>query len=640
MTDRILVAYDFTAKRLESAVFGSGHRNISEVPVYCMSTLDTDGLVNGRDMVADGVKQDLLTVTLATDLDTMRNKVNLITVTAPADLDAIQARVNALDASVVLMGLHDASGFLFPASTIAGESWIISVGGMIDGVTFDVDDRVVALVDGASNSSYADWHKLDYTDQVLSVGGETGAVTITESMISDLQSYLLATDIDTLSKLNAIVGESLLTESVLDTYTHDSVKFNAVSDPAYAAGLIWYSSAGGGGWRGYVGEADITANFMEEQWVTVRNDTGVTIADGTPVHIVGWASGIAQVEPTIADGFRVVGLATHSIEDGTIGKVTRAGRLTGPDYSMFGVGDTIFVSPLVAGDVTNIPPLWPMTAIELGVIADNSATGSVNIDIEHHGNKNLIIKSYNFSSRDVGTGANYLGGFYDWEATDMNLTQASPSQVVGDANVGHGAHVGIVFGAASTDGTVITLTATGTSFDTSTGVSTPADSEVLYTGAVGGLTLNDYVETTKHWVGTVTLTLTSDGVNFTLDANYGLSKYEDVSNVDTTIRAFDIAGLCNTTDNSYDVELIHHENTSWVYAASGFLPGGTIVASYATDYGVNSKILGGVEFAWKRIDLLEPILAVGGEEGVLIRVTTTTNNAVSYMTCHLTAASS
>lgn len=110
---------------------------------------------------------------------TSSTKVNNITVTQPVDLDAIETRINQLDASVVLKGVWDASVGTFPISTIAGESWIASVGGTVGGVVFNTNDRVVALVVTASTTVYAgNWHKLDYTDEVLSVAGRTGAVTL------------------------------------------------------------------------------------------------------------------------------------------------------------------------------------------------------------------------------------------------------------------------------------------------------------------------------------------------------------------------------------------------------------------------------------------------------------------------------
>ena len=121
-------------------------------------------------------------------LDTAEAKLTHITVTQAVDLDAIETRVNALDAAVVLKGTWAANAGTFPGSGTAqaGDSWIVSVAGTVNSVAFAVGDRIIAILDNASTSTFAsNWFKADYTDQVLSVNGETGAVTLTTDDISD-----------------------------------------------------------------------------------------------------------------------------------------------------------------------------------------------------------------------------------------------------------------------------------------------------------------------------------------------------------------------------------------------------------------------------------------------------------------------
>jgi len=109
-----------------------------------------------------------------------RTKVGNITITQAVDLDQLESDVAALDAAVVLQGTWDASAGTFPGSGAAqaGASWIVSVGGTVDSEVFVANDRIVAITDNASTATYAaNWHKLDYTDQVLSVATLTGAIT-------------------------------------------------------------------------------------------------------------------------------------------------------------------------------------------------------------------------------------------------------------------------------------------------------------------------------------------------------------------------------------------------------------------------------------------------------------------------------
>lgn len=144
--------------------------------------LTVDGSGSGVDAdLLDGQQATAFaTAAQGTAADAAKAKTDHLTVTQAVDLDAIETRVNALDAAVVLKGTWDASAGTFPGSGTAqaGESWIVSVGGTVGGQVFVANDRIVAIADNASTGTYAaNWHKLDYTDAVLSVAGLTGAIS-------------------------------------------------------------------------------------------------------------------------------------------------------------------------------------------------------------------------------------------------------------------------------------------------------------------------------------------------------------------------------------------------------------------------------------------------------------------------------
>ena len=108
-------------------------------------------------------------------------------------LQAILDEFGAIGAVVVLKGTWDASTGVFPGGgqAKAGWSFIVSNSGVVDGVDFEAGDRIIAITDSASQTTYAgNWHKADYTDQVLSVAGKTGAVTLDTSDISGLAGAL------------------------------------------------------------------------------------------------------------------------------------------------------------------------------------------------------------------------------------------------------------------------------------------------------------------------------------------------------------------------------------------------------------------------------------------------------------------
>jgi hypothetical protein len=412
--------------------------------------------------------------------------------------------------------------------------------------------------------------------------------------------------------------------------------FAPITAPAWAEGRLYYDSDRKG-LVIYNVESDISGNIMEEEWTPAWNDTGVQIDDGTPVYITGVNSGLPTIAPAIANGQRVLGLATHDIGDGERGYVTRSGNLAGPDYSPFSEGDTLYLSSTVAGDVTNIQPDFPAKVIELGTVIENLNPGSMNIDIEHHGGPVAVVKSYTFASRAGASGEYYQAGYYEAPAADANLTQASTTQAYGSTNASHAAHAFIVSaGDGASDGSDLVLTVTGTSI-TDAGVRTPADSEVVVADAlVSGCPVDTYLETNKKWIGAITYTLTSTGgATFAFSFNYGFCKYEDFNNTDTTFRGVEAVGLANTTDAGFNVQVYHHNDTGWVYSAAAFTPGNTPVFDQNVIHGAENDIIGGEHFAFKRTGASVAI-AGSANEGLVMKVTTTVNNSISYMDSHLT----
>ena len=162
---------------LDTAVSTAGY--IKDANLSLGTTTATEQPINidqGTDVTLVSATTSLAGLLPAAD----KTKLDNITVTQAVDLDAIETRVNELDASVILMGTWDASSGSFPGggTAQAGESWIVSVSGTVDSVSFTANDRIIAITDNASTTTYANnWFKADYTDLVQSVVGQTGAVT-------------------------------------------------------------------------------------------------------------------------------------------------------------------------------------------------------------------------------------------------------------------------------------------------------------------------------------------------------------------------------------------------------------------------------------------------------------------------------
>ena len=187
---------EISADVLDSPLLGGQN------PAYYRNRANHTG-TQSADTIVDGTVNKVFTATDET-------KLNHITVTQDINLDDLQEAVDELEAAVILKGTWDASSGTFPGGGVAqaGWSYIVSVGGTVNGVTFDVNDRIVAITDNASTTTYAgNWFKLDYTDQVLSVNGQTGAVVLDADDIDDTSTshkFVTAADITKLANTSGV----------------------------------------------------------------------------------------------------------------------------------------------------------------------------------------------------------------------------------------------------------------------------------------------------------------------------------------------------------------------------------------------------------------------------------------------------
>jgi hypothetical protein len=134
---------------------------------------------------------------------------------------------------------------------------------------------------------------------------------------------------------------------------------------------------------------NVVQQIGEEQYYTVRNETGSTIANGTPVMANGVTAGSGRitVTPAIANGsideLRFIGLTTESITSGTNGYVTSFGYVRGLDTrgtpygETWAEGDIIYVSPTTAGYLTNVEPTAPNLKIVVATVITRNQTSGV-----------------------------------------------------------------------------------------------------------------------------------------------------------------------------------------------------------------------------------------------------------------------
>jgi len=298
-------------------------------------------------------------------------------------------------------------------------------------------------------------------------------------------------------------------------------------------------------------------------------------------------------------------------------------------------------------DIPESTPMPSGTANYAKIRAKDDGTGTTELVCVFENSEQIVArdsggstflheKSYSIKPPS-GTGSFYIAGYYEAPAADANLNQGSTTQVYGSANHSYAAHAFAVVGGAGTasgGAGAVVLTVSGTSI-TDAGVRTPGDSETIIAD-ITAVALNEYYESAKKWIGQITFTLDVGATGHTayaLDFNYGWCKYDDRINTNFILQSIECVGLAGANDSGFNIELLHHKATGWVYSAAAFSPGVTIF-DMNTDHGTEQNLVSGEYFAWKRGNLATSV-AGAASEGFLVRLVVGANNAVAFMDMHI-----
>lgn len=466
--------------------------------------------------------------------------------------------------------------------------------------------------------------------------------SITKAAFLALYSLEVGTDIQAYSALLAGIDQALdVTASpAFVTLTADHIQLDtAPSSTAYSEGKVYWNPTEKT-LNIDLGVDGVTVQVGQEHHTPlILNSTGSTILNGQVCRINSSATlSLAQAD-TEANSNGTIGLATHDIENGTSGFITTYGLTRNVDTSAYAVGTTLWLDASTAGGFTDVKPTF---AIKIGTVwTQDALTGSILVSVEDMRVVSTIpfFKDFTFNTATAGT--YYVGGFWNFAATDANLTQAATTQTIGFANFTYGAHASLVAGGAGTasGGTgAVSIVVSGTSIG-SDGIRTPADSEVIVSD-ITEMTTNAYYETVKKWLGQVTYTLTVGATGHTAyaaDFNYGLSKYDDLGDRAFNITDFEIVGLGGAAESGANFTLYKHNDQGWTYAATGFDPTSTLICDMATDQSTDVQWTNNAKFAYKRTGLSTPVDGANSLEGFIVKITTQTNNSITYANVHIGA---
>lgn len=138
----------------------------------------------------------------------------------------------------------------------------------------------------------------------------------------------------------------------------------------------------------YDTDVDGVVDNSEGVTMVCRNNTGSTIPIGTAVYI----SGAIGFRPTIAlaqanaelTSSTTIGVTAQAITNNSNGFVTLIGRISPLNTSSFTDGDLLWLSPTVAGGITNVKPTSPNHAVFIGYCAySQNVNGILMININN-----------------------------------------------------------------------------------------------------------------------------------------------------------------------------------------------------------------------------------------------------------------
>jgi len=321
-------------------------------------------------------QQTIIASTTASYTTADETKIDYITVTSAVNLDTMATAVAALDQATILKGTWDASAGTFPGAGVAQAGWtyIVSVAGTVDSVAFNINDRILAIVDNASTTTFSgNWFKLDYTDQVLSVAGKTGAVTLDTNDVSDVTNKRYVTDAD-LTVLSNTSGTNTGDNATNTQYSGLAASKADVANPTFTGTVTtpWLTNTGEIvlGENGIRLDEAISADGQYSGTV-ISGTAGATLAFGDLIYLDPTDSRRELTDANSASGADgdargIVGLCVlAAASDGSATKILLQGMINAATaFPAITVNAPLYVSE-TAGDITHTQPTTTDAVIKI-----------------------------------------------------------------------------------------------------------------------------------------------------------------------------------------------------------------------------------------------------------------------------------
>lgn len=221
---------------------------------------------------------------------------------------------------------------------------------------------------------------------------DTGEKIVTKEALSSIeQNIAIAPNTQILSSDNSILIDQenqvfdLSTAPVINPLDH--LNFNLATTSTGGIGRLKWNDTDGTLEFGLKG-GNVTLQIGQEEVVHILNNTATAFTDLQVIRVTG-ASGqrmtgaLAQAnsEITSASTFAVV---TEPIAKNQVGFATVSGLVRDVDTNAFNEGDALYLSPTVAGGITNVKPTAPSHVVQIGwCVRKNQNNGSIYVNVQN-----------------------------------------------------------------------------------------------------------------------------------------------------------------------------------------------------------------------------------------------------------------
>jgi len=210
-----------------------------------------------------------------------------------------------------------------------------------------------------------------------------------------------------------------------------SLLFKHLNDPTFSSVVVdtlqFRGGEGDAGTLSYNSDEE-TLNLIQNGAVLqlgqeihyhVKNQTGITIANGTPVMASGTLGASGRILVAPMDGtdpnnaIYFLGIATEDIANGDDGKVTHFGKIRDVDTSGYLEGDVLWISPTTVGAFVTTEPTLDKIGMPIAYVINSHANNgtifvrSNPLDIHKYATELVKAQSYTVAglpSASVGAG--------------------------------------------------------------------------------------------------------------------------------------------------------------------------------------------------------------------------------------------